>query len=247
MQCDVLSQSVPESVIQMSSERKSLTRPPKPSPSGRGSKAATTATTATTVKGGNQRENILIASQRLFRRQGYAATGINDIIRQSGAPRGSLYYYFPDGKEQIAAAAIEGAGRMVARTLTDIAAKSTDPMQFVETYAGMLEHWMELSGYRDGCPITTVLLESDPSATLNTESGRVAFANWRAVIAEFLMAYDITETQARVMASFILSTLEGALIQARVDGSGRAIREAAKELSWYLICRCNQPLGDFEE
>jgi TetR/AcrR family transcriptional repressor of lmrAB and yxaGH operons len=194
-----------------------------------------------TAKGGGQRDNILIASQRLFRRQGYAATGINDIIQQSGAPRGSLYYYFPAGKQQIAAAAIEGAGRLVARTLWDIAGKSADPMQFVETYAGMLEHWMELSGFRDGCPITTVLLESDPTTALNTESGRTAFASWRAVIAEFLMTQDITETQARVMASFILSTLEGALIQARVDGSGQAIREAAAELSWYLRSRCSQP------
>lgn len=49
------------------------------------------------------KQQILEAAARLFERQGYHATGLNEIIRESSAPKGSLYYYFLDGKEQIGA------------------------------------------------------------------------------------------------------------------------------------------------
>ncbi len=187
-----------------------------------------------------QRKNIIVASQRLFRRHGYAATGINDIVRQSGAPRGSLYYYFPDGKEDIATSAIEAAGKMVERTLSGIAQTATDPVDFIETYAGMLEHWMALSGYRDGCPITTILLETAPRSKTITEAGQKAFNAWRQIIRELLQAHDIPENRSAAMANMILSTLEGALILARVDASAQPIRDAVKELTWYLLCQCNE-------
>ncbi len=52
------------------------------------------------------RSAIIAAAAKLFRRQGYAATGINEIADAAGAPKGSLYHYFPDGKDQIAEAAV---------------------------------------------------------------------------------------------------------------------------------------------
>jgi TetR/AcrR family transcriptional repressor of lmrAB and yxaGH operons len=60
---------------------------------------------------------IVDAAVRLFRRQGYAGTGLNDIVDTSGAPKGSLYHYFPDGKASIAVAAVEEAGQRVVRTI----------------------------------------------------------------------------------------------------------------------------------
>lgn len=51
----------------------------------------------------SDRDNILRTASRLFRKQGYHATGLNQITAESGAPRGSLYYYFPGGKEELAA------------------------------------------------------------------------------------------------------------------------------------------------
>jgi TetR/AcrR family transcriptional repressor of lmrAB and yxaGH operons len=62
------------------------------------------------------RAAIIAAASRLFRRQGYAGTGVNDIVALSGAPKGSLYHYFPKGKEQIAEEAVLFAGRLVAES-----------------------------------------------------------------------------------------------------------------------------------
>ena len=55
------------------------------------------------------RDNLIYTAARLFRQQGYAATGINDILREAGAPKGSFYHYFPGGKEELGAAAIRHA------------------------------------------------------------------------------------------------------------------------------------------
>ena len=56
-----------------------------------------------------------------------------------------------------------------------------------------------------------------------------------------LQTHNIPENRSVAMANMILSALEGALILARVDASAQPIRDAANELTWYLLCQCNEP------
>ena len=65
------------------------------------------------------KESLIRTAMRLFRRQGYASTGLNQILAESGAPKGSLYHYFPGGKEELAVAAVTLAGSMVKQLLED--------------------------------------------------------------------------------------------------------------------------------
>ena len=67
------------------------------------------------------KDNLTSTAMRLFRRQGYASTGLQQILAESRAPKGSLYYYFPNGKEQLGEAAVRLAGRLVGETLTELA------------------------------------------------------------------------------------------------------------------------------
>ena len=55
-------------------------------------------------------DQIILVTCTLLEKQGYPATGLNEIVKESGAPKGSLYYYFPDGKEQIVSEAVLFAG-----------------------------------------------------------------------------------------------------------------------------------------
>ena len=59
------------------------------------------------------REAFVEATGELLRRQGYAATGLNEIVARSGAPRGSLYFHFPGGKQELALAAMERTGEQL--------------------------------------------------------------------------------------------------------------------------------------
>lgn len=58
----------------------------------------------------NSKEKILSAAAKLFRKKGYHATSLSQITKESSAPRGSIYYYFPDGKQQLAKEAIQKTG-----------------------------------------------------------------------------------------------------------------------------------------
>ena len=100
---------------------------------------------------------IVRAAATLFRRNGFAATGINEIAEVSGAPKGSLYHYFPDGKDQIAEAAMRFAGAGLVATLEKLEQEHDIAASMIRAYCRLLAGWMAKSGFRDGCPISTTL------------------------------------------------------------------------------------------
>jgi TetR/AcrR family transcriptional repressor of lmrAB and yxaGH operons len=180
------------------------------------------------------RQPIVNAAVTLFRQQGYAGTGLNDIVDASGAPKGSLYHYFPAGKASIAIAAVEEAGRRVAETLAKLADESRTTGDLLRDHARLLSKWMRKSGFRDGCPITTVLLELAPKDRGVSEAGRKAYATRIAIIKDKLIADGFSTSRAERLAILCVSTLQGALIQARVERSGTPIETAADELARML-------------
>ncbi|MBV1934221.1 MAG: TetR/AcrR family transcriptional regulator, partial [Parvibaculaceae bacterium] len=84
------------------------------------------------------RQPIIDASVTLFRRQGYASTGLNEIVDASGAPKGSLYYYFPDGKISIAVAAVTEAGERVVETLDQLCKECQTTADLLKAHARLL-------------------------------------------------------------------------------------------------------------
>jgi TetR/AcrR family transcriptional regulator, lmrAB and yxaGH operons repressor len=177
---------------------------------------------------------IVRAAATLFRRNGYAATGINEIAEMSGAPKGSLYHYFPDGKDQIAEAAVRFAGAGVVATLDKLAQEHDTAAAMIRAYCKLLAGWMAKSGFRDGCPIATTLLEAAPQSAGMTAAGREAFAGWCAVIARALIRDGFSKKEAARLATLTVSSLEGALILARVEASARPIEDVAKALAGAL-------------
>jgi TetR/AcrR family transcriptional repressor of lmrAB and yxaGH operons len=180
------------------------------------------------------KEAIVDAAVALFRRQGYAATGLNDIVETSGAPKGSLYYYFPRGKASIAEAAVREAGRRVARTMDDLVRTAASTGDLLIGHARRLAGWMGQSGYRNGCPMTTVLLELAPEDREVSKAGREAYAARQQVLTNRLVADGFAPRRAERLAVLCTAALQGALIHARVDRSGKPLLVAAEELSELL-------------
>ena len=180
------------------------------------------------------RQPIVNTALTLFRRQGYSRTGLNEIVDVSGAPKGSLYHYFPLGKSSIAVAAVTEAGRRIAATLTKLAGECRSTGELVRRHAELLAGWMRASGFRDGCPITTVLLELAPGDRDVTEAGRTAYRTRLAILADKLVADGFPKARADALAVLCTSALQGALIQARVERSGRALEITAIELARLL-------------
>jgi TetR/AcrR family transcriptional repressor of lmrAB and yxaGH operons len=176
------------------------------------------------------RDAIIQAAVTLFRRNGYSATGVNDIVALSGAPKGSLYHYFPAGKTSIAEAAIGLAGRNAVETLTRLSAETSSAGALVRGFARLLAGWMAQSGFRDGSPFTTILLELAPDDAGVTEAGKAAFAARRDAVAAKLISDGVAPPRAAALAALALAALEGSLLQARVEQSVDAIESVAREL-----------------
>lgn len=77
----------------------------------------------------DSREKILQTASRLFQLQGYHATGLNQIIKESGAPKGSLYHYFPNGKEELAVESVKYTSSFIETRIQGILDKVSDPRE----------------------------------------------------------------------------------------------------------------------
>ncbi|MFT4101473.1 MAG: TetR family transcriptional regulator [Burkholderiaceae bacterium] len=177
------------------------------------------------------RQAIIEAAVRLFRRQGYAASGLNQIVEASGAPKGSMYHYFPEGKTAIAAEAVRHAARRVERTLAELAAQGGSAGDLLRRYASLLAGWMAESDFRDGCPIATTLLETAPQVEPIREAGEQAFDAWARVLAERLAAQGLPPDRARRLSRTAIAALEGALLMSRVQASGQPLIDMAEEIA----------------
>ena len=177
-----------------------------------------------------QRQTMVWAAAKLFRRQGYSGTGLRDILAASGAARGSLYHHFPGGKEEIGAAAVTAAGSLVTETFQELANLSDSPADFLRRYTDLLVRWLEASKFRDGCPITTTLLETTPGSAAITAAGRAVFDDWSGVMEMLLARHGWPAERIAPTATAIIAGLEGALMLARVRGSSQPIRDTAEAL-----------------
>lgn len=189
------------------------------------------------------RQPIIDAAVTLFRRNGFAGTGLNDLVEASGAPKGSLYHYFPNGKASIAVAAVEEAGRRVVETLSDLSTGTGTSAELITAYARLLGRWMIKSGFRDGCPMTTVLLELAPADRAVSKAGRDAYATRIGFVRDRLIIEGVPEQRAQNLAVLCISALQGALIQSRVERSAKPLETVADELAQILNAANAGPMG----
>jgi TetR/AcrR family transcriptional repressor of lmrAB and yxaGH operons len=179
-------------------------------------------------KAAKHKENLVRTAMRLFRRQGYASTGLQQIVAESGAPKGSLYHYFPSGKEALGESAIDMAGGMMREMLSDLAARHREPKAFLQAYCKVMAGWMEESGFHSGCPIATTLLETAPQSPAITAAGKRAIDGWIDVIGDVLSRGGMERRAAQSRAQVIIAAMEGALILSRIRLSTRPILDVAR-------------------
>jgi TetR/AcrR family transcriptional repressor of lmrAB and yxaGH operons len=187
------------------------------------------------------RDRLIATAARLFQEQGYVATGLNEILAGAGAPKGSLYHYFPDGKAGLAAAAIDAAASGLEASLKQAHSTAGGAAGMVEAYGEMLAGWMEASHFRRGCPVATVALEVTPGDDAAAQAVREAFARWRTALSEAISADGVASKRADALAGFTLAAIEGALILARADASAEPVRAAAREAA--ALIRAAKPQG----
>jgi TetR/AcrR family transcriptional repressor of lmrAB and yxaGH operons len=161
----------------------------------------------------------------LFRRQGYAATGLNQILADAGVKAGSLYHHFPGGKQELAAAVVESVGAGNERALRAALAADTPVTAVVDRWVDLLAAGLAADG-RDGCPVEPIATESVHASELVRRAAARAFDGWCAAIAERLRVDGWGDASADEMALAIISIIEGALVLSRTCGDTSALTSA---------------------
>ena len=122
------------------------------------------------------RDQIIEATCDLLESQGFHATGLNQIVKASGAPKGSLYYYFPERKDELAEAAIERAGRGVADRMSASPANTGDVAEAVRDFVATIADFAEASGFRSGGPLCTIAMETAATNERLNKACRAAYS-----------------------------------------------------------------------
>ncbi|MGV9882719.1 TetR/AcrR family transcriptional regulator [Streptomyces sp. NPDC003006] len=178
------------------------------------------------------RDRIVAVAARLIQRQGYVGTGIKQIAKEAEATLGSVYHFFPGGKEAVAVAALTYSAEEFAEVLrAGLAGGDADPGAAIERCAGELAVGLRESGWVDGCPVTAAALE-----TLGTDSEiqRVcadALRGWERIVEERLLGAGFAAQDAREVATTVIGALEGAEVTAQVARSEEPLRAVGRQLA----------------
>lgn len=187
--------------------------------------------------GPSSKARMLEATATLLQRQGYYATGLNEIVREANAPKGSLYFHFPGGKEELAAAALEQAGRQTREELLKVVADNPHPPDAVHAVALWLADQLTSSDFVAGCPVATVALEAASTSARLQEVCGAHYGTWHATTREYLLAHGMAEAEAGPTATLMLAAIEGALLLARAHQDPKPLHEVGAQLRDLVAAR----------
>jgi AcrR family transcriptional regulator len=163
----------------------------------------------------NTRDRILTATNELFRRHGFNGTSIKQITLAAQVPMGSLYHFFPGGKDQLAREAIETSGPAYEQLFEIIADEAVNPSEAITNFFEGAAEVLEATGFIDICPIGTVAREvASTNDSLRVSTAKV-FASWITAVAARLEAAGVPGPEANGLATTVVASLEGGFLLAR--------------------------------
>ena len=171
------------------------------------------------------------AADELFRSRGYLGTALTDIVSASNTPRGSIYFHFPGGKEEVAVAVTQVASAALEDTVDRAVAAATAPGDIPRLVAANLAGRLNSSDYKDGCALAPVVLEMATESEVLREACDLAFDRWRSRLVSGYQGYGINVERAQDLATMTISTLEGALVIARAQQNVQSIIAMGEELA----------------
>lgn len=182
-----------------------------------------------TSAGVGSRERMIEATIVLMRGSGLSGAGINEIVRQSGAPKGSVYHFFPSGKRQLVTEALAIYSQRVLDFMDQALASKRRPRDKVMALFDAFARRVEDGSFRQSCAAGTVSLDLDADLEELRAVLAAAFSKWTASIARHFDFGDPRRTKS--FAGLVLTTIEGAYIRCRAERSSRPFKEAGSWLS----------------
>jgi AcrR family transcriptional regulator len=172
------------------------------------------------------RDRIVEHSAELFRRQGFAGTGVKQIVAEASAPFGSLYHFFPGGKDQLGEEVIRWSGAIYGQLLDAFFAPGQDPVRATRSFFEAAAVTLRESDYADACPIATVALEVSSTNEPMRQACADVFDGWVQDATQRLSECGLSRKRSRALAFEMIAALEGAFVLARALRSTEPVHAA---------------------
>ena len=173
----------------------------------------------------NTKQQIIERTVVLLARKGLQGASFSQILEESGAPRGSLYHYFPGGKDELVLEAIALAGGQAMGVLDQLTGKNAH--EVASTFVSLWRAILSRSDFGAGCAVAAVTVAAE-SPQLRDRAGDI-FRGWRARLAELLEAGGIPPGRGAPLAASLISACEGAVILSRAERSMEPFNQVTRE------------------
>jgi AcrR family transcriptional regulator len=176
----------------------------------------------------DSRKKMVESAAALIGSQGMNATSFSEVLADSGAPRGSIYFHFPGGKRELAEDAIRWTSQQVTTHMRATSASS--PAEVLQHFVALFQHVVEATDGAAGCAVAGVTIDVPASDLELLVVAREAFNSWVALLAEQLVNVGMDKDRARGVAVTAIAGVEGALILCRAERGSAPLDAVAEQL-----------------
>lgn len=171
------------------------------------------------------RDDLVEAAVELFRTQGVSGSGVDAICRRAGVTKGVFSHHFPGGKKTLVQAAVERNAADVRALIARLHERTEGVPDLVlalfDAYAKLFHRY----GWAHGCPVAATAVESGLDATL-ADAAAAGFRSWREQLGELGLE--------PATAALVVATVEGAILQARVERDSTVFHQVGGRLAEFL-------------
>ena len=177
------------------------------------------------------RQRMVAGAARLLAQRGLQETSFSEVLELTGAPRGSIYHHFPEGKDQLIASAIDLAG---ANAMAQIELSRGEPAERVAAhFIGLWRELLVRSKFTAGCSVLAVTIATDSPDLL--DHAATVFRTWRQRLAELLQEGGLGEPDAARFAAILIAATEGAVVLSRAEQSMEPFELVAEQLRSQVV------------
>ncbi|SDF77879.1 transcriptional regulator, TetR family [Fontibacillus panacisegetis] len=176
----------------------------------------------------DSRQNILSVATRLFHLQGYHATGLNQILKESGAPKGSLYYHFPNGKEQLAIEAVKRMDALIKNDIVSSLEKYESAIEAIQIHIQKIAADFTNDEKLECVPIGILVAETAQISESIRETCKAAVEGWEELYCSKLIGDGFEPDLAKKLGVTINSMIEGAVTRSLINKDSQPLQQLAE-------------------
>lgn len=188
------------------------------------------------AKRGGTRTKMLASAAEVMRERGAAGVTIDAVLARSGAPRGSVYYHFPDGRNQILTEALRYSGDSITAIIDDAAGRGARAL--LQEFVGYWERLLSDGGFTAGCPVVAAAIGcsdgDDPKGPrLSAEAGAI-LGRWCTALTRAFVNDGFDDADAASLAVMSIAALEGAIVLSRSTRNAGPLHQVGEQLEFLI-------------